>query len=493
MMAGKYIYIHLNITNMSKFFKYFIKQYPGFKENVLKGNYKEALSIYAEAFLKLGEGKKEWDDYWRVYSAAYDGLHRHNSTRERDLREWIADDKAFNGFMEYFSTRYGQGGTCRVSNKLSKEVKDENRMDKFLRKRQLIDFIKLNMKNGILDKQKLFEEAKKFIQELIISRRLEVFKKWMNDMLDYPRDMLLLISALRTEFNFLLHHYWKIENIDNAARHCMEDYLYWHAARYINRKGTGKNIPTNALTANLKGNPFLFNLVWEDKDRKKLLQSFRYQKRATFAESVNYKLLSSAVYRMDEADMLERIKTSKTISGPKTFKDAKELLAARDKYQKYIIDYYWRARPTLDFVDKRLADALTEVLKTPRLERLMPKQREFLESLPTADASTKEQCIKVFNRIVGIYTFSTRVKNISRRDYYDYYEYNLVRDPNKKEKKWLKPLDETLEGYLSTSNYPRDEYEYVKTEEGYELARYDCSGHLCMGPVKGHCVRPVKK
>ena len=86
MMAGKYIYIHLNITNMSKFFKYFIKQYPGFKENVLKGNYKEALSIYAEAFLKLGEGKKEWDDYWRVYSAAYDGLHRHNSTREQDLR-----------------------------------------------------------------------------------------------------------------------------------------------------------------------------------------------------------------------------------------------------------------------------------------------------------------------------------------------------------------------------------------------------------------------
>ena len=79
-------------TKMSKFFKYFVKRYPGFKEKVLKGEYKEALSIYADAYLELGEGKKKWDDYWRVYSAAYDGLHRHNSTRERDLRELVGDD-----------------------------------------------------------------------------------------------------------------------------------------------------------------------------------------------------------------------------------------------------------------------------------------------------------------------------------------------------------------------------------------------------------------
>lgn len=478
---------------MSKFFRYFVKRYPDFKDNVLKGNYKEALSIYADAYLKLGEGRRKCDDYWRVYSAAYDGLHRNNSTREHDLRELIGDDNAFEAFMEYFRNLYGPGGTCRVSNKLSKEVKAENDMDRFLRKRQLIDFIKLNIKNGVIDKQKLFEEAKKFIQELIISRRLELFKKWMKKkLLDYPEEFLIQLSAFKTELNLLLHYYWKLENIDNAARHCMEDYLYWHAARYINRKGTGKNIPTNALTANLKGNPFLFDLVQENRDRKKLLQSFRYQKRATFAESINYKLLSAAVYNTDEEDMLERIRTSKVISGPKTFKDAKELLVARDKYQKYIIDYYWRARPTLDFVDKRLADAIIEVLKSPRLERLMPKQREFLESLPTADASTKEQCIKVFNRIVGIYTFSTRVKNISRRDYYDYYEYNMVRDPDKKEKKWLKPLDETLEGYLPTNEYPRNEYEYVQTDDGYTLARYDCSGNLCMGATPGNYVRKVK-
>ena len=478
---------------MSKFFRYFVKRYPGFKDNVLNGNYKEALSIYADAYLELGEGKRKWDDYWRVYSAAYDGLHRHNSTREHDLRELVGDDKAFDGFMEYFRALYGKNGKCRVSNKLSKEVKAENHMDRFLRKRQLIDFIKLNIKKGILDKQKLFDEAKKFIQEFIISRRLEVFKKWLKELLDYPAEILMLFSFLRVEYNFLLHYYWKLENIDNASQHCMEDYLYWQAARYINRKGTGKNIPTNALTANLKGNPFLFDLVRDNRDRKKMLQSFRYQKRATFAESVNYKLLSAAVYRLDEEDMLERVKTSKVISGPKTLKDAKELMVARDRYQKNIIGYYWRARPMLDFLDKRLADAMIEVLKSPRLERLLPEQKKFLESLPVADASTKEQCVKVFNRIIGIYTFSTRVKNISRRDYYDYYEYNLVRDPNKKEKKWLKPLDETLEGYLPANKYPRDEYEYIQTEEGYTLARYDCSGNLCMGPVKGNCVRKVER
>lgn len=494
-MAGKYIYIHLNISNMSKFSKYFIKQYPGFRENVLKGNYKEALSIYAEAYLKMGEGKKVVEDYWRLYSAAYDGLHRHNSTREQDLREWIADDRAFNGFMEYFRTLYGKNGKCRVSNKLSKEVKSENRMDKFLRKRQLIDFIKLNIKNGILDKQKLFEEAKNFIQEYIVSRRLEEFKRHMKIKVAESIKVVEAIEPIE-ELNLLLYFQWVYDNVDNAALHCMEDYLLWYAARYINKKGIGKNIPTNTLTASLKANPLLYVLmllITREKDVKKFLQSFRYQKRTTYTESMNYMLLSATQYRLDQDDALERIKTSKVVSGPKTFKDAKELLVARDKYQKYIIDYYWRARPTLDFVDKRLADAIIEVLKSPRLERLLPKQREFLESLPAADASTEEQCIKVFNRIVGIYTFSTRVKNISRRDYYDYYGSLMVRDKHKKEKKWVKLLDETLDVFIPSKEYSSSEYEYVNTENGYILARYDCSGNLCMGATPGNYVRKVKE
>ena len=479
---------------MSKFFKYFVRCYPSFKENVLKGNYREALSIYADAYLKLGEGKKEWDDYWRVYSAAYDGFHRHNSTREQDLREWIGDDVAWSGFMEFFRTRFGQNGICRISNKVSRKAKRENRLDKILRKKQLIDFIKINIRNGILEKEKLFEEAKKFIQELIISRRLEEFERYMKGKAAESIELVKAIEPIE-ELNLLLHFQWIYDNVDNVAHHCMEDYLLWYVARYINKKGIGKNVPTNALTAALKANPLLYVLLLftGGKDVKKLLQSFRYQKRTTYTESMNYMLLSATQYRLDQDDTLERIKTSKVISGPKTFKDAKELLAARDKYHKYIIDYYWRARPTLDFVDKRLADALTEVLKTPRLERLLPKQREFLEALPTADASTKEQCIKVFNRIVGIYTFSTRVKNISRRDYYDYYGSLMVRDKRKKERKWVKPLDETLDVFISSKDCPSSEYEYVQTDEGYTLARYDCSGNLCMGSELGSYVRKVKK
>lgn len=480
---------------MSKFFKYFVKRYPGFKEKVLKGEYKEALSIYADAYLELGEGKKKWDDYWRVYSAAYDGLHRHNSTRERDLRELVGDDKAFDGFMEYFRTHYGQGGICRVSNKLSKEVKADKKVEKCLRKRQLIAFIKLNIKKGILDKKKLYEEAKQYIQEFIISRRLEIFKEYMKNLLNLEPEIKMFMSVLQEfgrDYNLLLNYQWKYDNVENSAQHAVEDFLYWQAARYINRKGTGRNIPTNALTANLKANPLLFDLVEDKRDRKVLLRSFRYQKRATYTEAMNYRLINAAVHRLDNDDTLERIQTSKVVAGPKTLNEFKDLKNAKNKYLRNIIDYYWRARPVIDFLDERLANAMIEVVSTPRLERLLPEQRKFLDSLPTADASTKEQCVKVFNRIIGIYTFSTRVKNISRRDYYDYYESLMVRDKNKKERKWVKPLGASLDVYEPRlKKYSQDEYEYVQTDEGYTLARYDCSGNLCMGAEKGNYVKKV--
>ena len=476
---------------MSKFFKYFVRCYPSFKENVLKGNYREALSIYADAYLKLGEGKKEWDDYWRVYSAAYDGFHRHNSTREQDLREWIGDDVAWSGFMEFFRTRFGQNGICRISNKVSRKAKRENRLDKILRKKQLIDFIKINIRNGILEKEKLYAKAKKFIHTMIIiPPRLNLFKDQIKEMLQSILPGLKANQEIREKLDLLLHNRWAFDNVDNAAPRGMEDCLCWHAAKYINRKGTGRNVPTNALTASLKANPILPFLFWVEKDKKKLLQSFRYQKRANYTESMNFRLMIADMYRLNSDDTLQRIQTSKSISGPKTLQDYKDLKNAKNKYLRNIIDYYWRARPVIDFLDSRLANAMIQVIYTPRLERLLPEQRKFLESLPSADASNKEQCVKIFNRIIGIYTFSTRVKNISRRDYYDYYETLLVRDKNKKEKKWVKPLDETLDVYNpDLKKYPQDKYEYIKTEEGYTLARYDCSGNLCMGAVKGNYAR----
>ena len=477
---------------MSKFFKYFVKRYPGFKEKVLNGEYKEALSIYADAYLELGEGKKEWNDYWRVYSAAYDGLHRHNSTRERDLRELVGDEKAFEGFMEYFRTRYGQGGICRVSNKISKEVKAEDEMDRFTRKRQLWNYIKIRMKSGILDKKTLYEDAKQYIQELIISRRMTEFRRWAKAVCTGAMEVLMPFKPLMAGMNLVRHYQWIYDNVDNASQHMMEDYLCWHAAKYINRKGTGRNVPTNALTANLKANPLLYVLLFrtERSDMKKMIQSFRYQKRVTYAESMNYKLLIATLYKLHEEDTLERIETSKVVSGPKTLKEFKDLKNAKNKYLRNIMDYYWRARPKLDFLDERLTDALQAVIYAQRLERLLPEQRKFLESLPTADASNKEQCVKVFNRIIGIYTFSTRVKNISRRDYYDYYESQIIRDKNKKERKWVKPLDESLDVFNPKQNdYPQDEYEYVQTNDGCTLARYDCSGNLCIGAEKGSYVR----
>ena len=315
----------------------------------------------------------------------------------------------------------------------------------------------------------------------------------MRDLLNLEPEIKMLMSVLQDfgrDYNLLLNYQWKYDNIDNVSHHAVEDFLYWQAARYINRKGTGRNIPTNALTANLKANPLLFDQVENNRDKKVLLRSFRYQKRATYTEAMNFRLLVADMYRLNSDDALQRIQTSKSISGPKTLQEYKDLKNAKNKYLRNIIDYYWRARPVIDFLDERLANAMIQVIYTPMLERLLPEQRKFLESLPSADASNKEQCVKIFNRIIGIYTFSTRVKNISRRDYYDYYETLLVRDKNKKERKWVKPLAETLDVYdPKLKKYPQDEYEYIKIEEGYTLARYDCSGNLCMGAEQGHYVR----
>lgn len=502
---------------MSKFFKYFVRCYPSFKENVLKGNYREALSIYADAYLKLGEGKKEWDDYWRVYSAAYDGFHRHNSTREQDLREWIGDDVAWSGFMEFFRTRFGQNGICRISNKVSRKAKRENRLDKILRKKQLIDFIKINIRNGILEKEKLYAKAKKFIHTMIIiPPRLNLFKDQIKEMLQSILPGLKANQEIREKLDLLLHNRWAFDNVDNAAPRGMEDCLCWHAAKYINRKGTGRNVPTNALTASLKANPILPFLFWVEKDKKKLLQSFRYQKRANYTESMNYKILSAWAYRLD--DTFDRIKTSKIISGPKEMEKGKEYNKLRGIYHQNILAFIKRAMPVLDYLDKRLGDVLVYIIENEdaqRIERLLPEQRKFFESLPNADVSTKEQCKKVFNRIMGIYTFITRVKLISRRDYHDYYETLMKRDKNKKERKWVKPLDESLDVFETPKDancyidavrslYPPREYVYARrkglvfptdtndtywTRNGYTLARYDCSGNLCKEPLKGNYVR----
>ena len=71
---------------------------------------------------------------------------------------------------------------------------------------------------------------------------------------------------------------------------------------------------------------------------KKMLQSFRYQKRATYTEFMNYKLIIAALYSED--DTLERIKTSKVVSGPKTLSAFKDLKNSKEKYLRNIKDYF---------------------------------------------------------------------------------------------------------------------------------------------------------
>ena len=130
------------------------------------------------------------------------------------------------------------------------------------------------MKSGILDKKTLYEDAKQYIQELIISRRMTEVRRWAKAVCTGAMEVLMPFKPLMAEMNLVRHYQWIYDNVDNASRHMMEDYLCWHAAKYINRKGTGRNVPTNALTANLKANPLLYVLLFrtERADMKKMIQ-----------------------------------------------------------------------------------------------------------------------------------------------------------------------------------------------------------------------------
>ena len=534
---------------MSRFSRYFINTYPKFKEEVLSGNYESAMSIYAIAFHDRVEGKKNQQNIRQVYSAAYDGFHRNGSQREQDLRGWIANDEAFDAFMEFFCSQYGKDGIYRVSNKgrhtkdrratvIRKRKEEEERQKKegpwdayqrnkkqLLHKKQLRAFIRRKLKDGVTDKKKLFEATAKYIKNEIIASSYkdiyEIVQKEIKRRTDKFNGSIFLIY----DSIYLRANYWILNNLEAALSHGVYDYLCWYAAKFINKRGTGKKIPTNSLTIALKKNLALF-LLLDEPDMKKILRSFRFQKSFNTTEMFNAWGLESLNY--SSGDIIPGYAMApKNNSGPKTRSGWLELL----KYRNKALDFFDKVKMTAGTWDKNLESVINWILKTRNLfVVLMKPDKKFIDALPGIDITDKEKCCKAINRLIGIYSFCSRT-NYRNESSYKHYFVNQKIDKTKRESSWLVMPNELFdvfflkmdkngqyydfntgrkEPYISYIEamlrlYPREEYVYIKsefifpsdkkdifwTDDGYTLARYTCSGELCVEPLKGDWVKRI--
>lgn len=519
---------------MSKFSDFFIKAYPQFKEKVLEGNYEEALAIYLVAYQRRVEGKKNQADINQVYSAAFDGFNRHGSKREQDLREWVDDDNAFNRFFEFFRSKYGKEGICRVSNKSRsvasvRVVKEEGPYERFLKRRHLRELIYKLSRNKALGKKKLYEQIEGYIRDIIISPNKKALTaaikkdliKERDDIFEYWDDPFLVSAGALLSVLMI-----RIENIENSIFSLTFNYLRWYAARYINKRCEGNNIPTNALTTALKKSPLLF-LILNRQEMKFFLHSFLQEKRyRTATEGYNAGLILVALYGGYEDDTLEKMTIPESLQEPKKIEEAKALIHYREK----VIALIEKMRPFFQYLDKRMLSAIDLILKSryPFLI-LLPKHKTFIDNLTDERIEEKEECVRVLMKLVGIYSFSSRIKYMSRYSYYSYYQEQKL--ANAGEVRWIRVPDPSLEyfvlsvddenryydfnnclpskyvSYIETvlSLYPREEYVYIKPEysfpadafdtyltfDGYTLARYNFKGELCTEPLKGNCVKRI--
>ncbi len=532
---------------MSKFSTFFIHAYPKFKQKVLAGDYKEALVIYMAAYKRRVEGKKNHDSIHQTLSAAYDGFNRHGSRRERDLRTWVEDDDAFDGFLHYFEINYGKNGVNRISNKSKvqahniktavqqdlgiekKKTKEEGPYEQFLHRKQLRAMICGLVKNNYLEKKELFEKIDDFIKNAIIFPSLK-------ELTDAVKKDLVKEKENYFEFGgspFLVNESaslggWldRVENIESSVFNLVFNYLRWYAARYLNKKGRGKNVPTNSLTIALKRNPILY-LILSRQEKKFFLHSFLFGKKKgeTLTESYNVIFILHDLYPIYSDDTLEKISVPKSLSGAKTIKDAKCFI----QYRKKVIDLFEKLKPAYKYLDTNVLSAIELILKcrNPFLI-LLPQDKVFIDNNANIDVHNKEECLRVLMRLVGIYTISSRIKYMNRFSYYDYYRNQ--HDTTTGEVGWMRRPDPELEYFIFSKDgdyyydfdlcwkrkyksyidtvealYPREEYVYIKpdyifpvntsdtylTPDGYTLARYNYSGELCTEPLKGNFVKRI--
>ena len=525
---------------MSRFSEYFKRTYPFFKDDVLQGRYDTAVETYVIAQHHRVEGKKDQTNLHQIFTAAFDGFYRNGSRRLKDLKEWIDNDEAFRGFYNYFSKRYGKDGLYRVSNKAKKKIINRGNSGDYSKvppfKESLDYFLKKLSKNRHYDKEMAFEEAKKYILRVIFPQWTQKYIDELKEELEkYKTHMEENISSWfdyhYPDYNFISNFFiWYVgiyESYDKIMTRCFWDYLCWHSARTINRKKIpGSKIHTNKLIKAVKRDPYAYKFM-DLTEKKAVLRSFRYQKSLSQVEIDNAKGL---YYEM--AAEPEYCSEDIEIEWPWQLK----LPATLEKTQE--IYSYWRKAllflksVSVQGLDKRYREAVEKIfaLRTP-FQRITPQQKTFIAALPEVDTDNKDLFVKTIDRLIGIFTFCTRIKFMERWEYYCGHFDSII--PDGKLEFWeewqKKGLDifmlmkkndilynfrtKRFVKYVSYIDavkklYPMDKYQYINvdymeqgwslsdsyyTKDGYTLARYDCSGNLCKEPLKGNFVRKKDK
>lgn len=511
---------------MSKFSEYFIRNYPHFKDDILNGRYERAISEYVVLYKKkVGRKKKKYINPQQEYSAAFDGFNRHGSHREQDLRALVNDDKAFDDFLDFFKQRYGKDGIYRVSNKAKDVGTEKNYMVK------LKQFLRRIVKVSSWDKDRMFEETKRYIYKSIISQWSDIIAKKMHKKLVQKWNNLSVSLFFMNEIEEYRRFAELFEFEGEIAKSCFSGYLLWHSARYINRKVDGKNIPTNKLTKLLKNNPFALEFL-DKAEQKHILRSFRLQKRFCNAELDNALSVYHSLYdKYDDISLEIKIPDPVSFRRPDTLDEAKKLITYRNK----VISFLDLISSGGQLLDKRRAFAVEKIIryKSP-FKMLTQQQKAYIDSLPKICTSEKKECVKAIDRIIGIYTFCAREKYMNRESYYKEYFNSISPSQNKGflKKKYDNGLDIFIlkkkidmdrqwkktfynfntgkyEEYISYIDavqklYPMDEYIYIipyqidsksgdeyVTEDGYTLARYNIKGELSPNLLAGNYVRPI--
>ncbi len=510
---------------MSRFSEYFIRHYPTFPDDIIHGRYNEAISHYVNFYKRRVQTKRTrgYINIQQECSAALDGFSRHGSKREQDLRALVGNDKAFDAFIEYFQQRYGKNGIYRVSNK-AREIRQEGNYITYLNK-----FLRRVVKLSSWNKEKMYEETNRYINIVIIPQWLHRIIRTIHKKLVQRRDNLGVSQYFikqMAEYTWLTE---LMESEDELVKNCFLAYLLWHAARYINKKVKGKNIPTNRFTKALKKNPLALEFI-DGEEQKALLKSFRLQKKFTNAELENAHEFYRSVFKNYD-DTIGTIEDNAQIRGPSNHKEYMELLL----YRKKIIAFINAIKAIIPSDDRHIP-ALDEITAHQMPFKIItPQHKKYIDKLSSFDISDKNACIKAVDRLIGIYTFCAREKYMTRREYYDGYFDSIVPTGNKEYwKRWRnKELDpfilkkELLPGkrrekcfynfntgkyeeYVSYIDavqklYPKSEYTYIFvgemvidrnddeyiTDNGYTLARYDINGELSDNLLEGNFVKTI--
>ena len=520
---------------MSRFSQFFIQRYPQFRQAVLSGNYESAVSLYLMAYQGKRGGKKVYMNEMQEHTAAYDGFHRNGSRREQDLREWVRNDKAFDGFMEFFCAQYGKDGMYRVSNKSAHTIDRRRNRPKFKPKKKkngTFDACRRSVKKAVIILGERLGGNKKAIEaevERYIERRFSdvhyFFVEQLRQKIKEERDKLggsLYMAGQIKHYKLLTR---QLEYLNNDTSKDLSVYLLWHAIRYINNRYKGKNIPTNKLTKLLKNSPCIL-LFLQEKEQRYLLRSLRLQKHFSSLELDNAVSLYYMLYsEYDETSM--KIKFPRSYSPPASWIKGRDMIVYKNKAAEFLKAQESRIKE----LDARLYAASKKILDNTSVSfKILPEEyKVFIDQLPDADMEDRKKCLKTVDRLIGIYTFCSRQRYMTRKEYYEDY-FDAITSSKKEqehgldmfvliakklpEKKWDKCFFNfntgRYEEYLSYIDtvqtlYPKEEYVYIKTDYmfpdnedekyvdsyGYTLARYTAAGRLCDDLLEGNYVKPI--